>query len=78
MGASAPRLIADETPLVARIVCCCDAFSAMTTTRPYRSALPLETAIRELRENAGSQFDPQVVSALEAVLARGTAERPVS
>jgi HD-GYP domain-containing protein (c-di-GMP phosphodiesterase class II) len=70
-------LVAGEIPVVARIVACCDAFSAMTTTRPYRAALPLDTAIRELHENAGSQFDPRVVAALEAVLGRGDASRPV-
>jgi HD-GYP domain-containing protein (c-di-GMP phosphodiesterase class II) len=35
----------------------------MTTDRSYRSALPLEAAIAELRANAGSQFDPAVVEA---------------
>jgi HD-GYP domain-containing protein (c-di-GMP phosphodiesterase class II) len=60
-----------DIPLVARIVCCCDAFSAMTTDRPYRAALSLDTAIGELHANAGTQFDPDVVSALATVLARG-------
>ena len=60
-----------ETPVVARIVCCCDAFSAMTTDRPYRAALGLDAALEELSANAGAQFDPAVVAALERVLARG-------
>ena len=60
-----------DIPLVARIVCCCDAFSAMTTDRPYRAALSLETAIGELHANAGTQFDPDVDNALARVLARG-------
>lgn len=64
-------LAGEDIPLVARIVGCCDAFSAMTTDRPYRAALSLDTAVAELRANAGTQFDPQVVSALENVLARG-------
>jgi HD-GYP domain-containing protein (c-di-GMP phosphodiesterase class II) len=42
----------------------------MTTTRSYRAALPVETAIAELRENAGTQFDPQVVEALVRVVER--------
>ena len=63
-------LSGSEIPLVARIVCCCDAFSAMTTDRPYRAALSFDAAVAELRANAGGQFDPQVVSALERVLAR--------
>lgn len=64
---------AEEIPLVARIVACCDAFSAMTTTRSYRAALPPETASAELRAHAGSQFDPRVVEALVRVVKRRTA-----
>jgi HD-GYP domain-containing protein (c-di-GMP phosphodiesterase class II) len=63
------RLAGEEIPLVARIVCTCDAWSAMTTDRSYRSALSLEAAAAELRTCAGTQFDPQVVDALLAVLA---------
>jgi HD-GYP domain-containing protein (c-di-GMP phosphodiesterase class II) len=61
----------DEIPLAARIVFVCDAYNAMTTDRPYRSALDSEIALQELRDNAGSQFDPSVVSALVAVIERG-------
>jgi HD-GYP domain-containing protein (c-di-GMP phosphodiesterase class II) len=62
------RLAGDAIPLVARIVCTCDAWSAMTTDRSYRSALSLEDAAAELRRCAGTQFDPEVVEALVAVL----------
>jgi HD-GYP domain-containing protein (c-di-GMP phosphodiesterase class II) len=62
-------LVGEEIPIEARIVSCCDAFSAMTTTRSYRKAMPLEKAIEELRDNAGSQFDPRVVEILIAILA---------
>jgi HD-GYP domain-containing protein (c-di-GMP phosphodiesterase class II) len=55
-------------PLAARIVSACDAYNAMTTDRSYRKALPLEVASRELRANAGTQFDPDVVDALLAVV----------
>jgi HD-GYP domain-containing protein (c-di-GMP phosphodiesterase class II) len=61
------RLVGEETPLVARIVCACDAFSAMTTDRPYRSALSVEEALAELRRCSGTQFDPKVVDALVRV-----------
>ena len=57
-------LAGEEIPLVARIVCCCDAFHAMTSDRPYRKALPLEVAIEELQAHRGTQFDPRVVDAL--------------
>ena len=58
----------DEIPKEASIIACCDAFSAMTTDRPYRSAMPTNIAVEELRANAGTQFDPRVVSALIEVL----------
>jgi HD-GYP domain-containing protein (c-di-GMP phosphodiesterase class II) len=57
-------LAGDEIPIEARIVTCCDAFSAMTTTRSYRKAMPLEVAVQELRDCAGNQFDPDVAAAL--------------
>lgn len=55
-----------EIPRVARIVRCCDAFSAMTTDRSYRRALPVEEAIAELHRCSGTDFDPDVVEALSA------------
>jgi HD-GYP domain-containing protein (c-di-GMP phosphodiesterase class II) len=60
-------LAGDAIPIEARIVCCCDAFNAMTTDRPYRSALSLEEALSELRVHRASQFDPDVVDALLAM-----------
>jgi HD-GYP domain-containing protein (c-di-GMP phosphodiesterase class II) len=78
-GAGYPDgLAADDIPVVARIVMCCDAFSAMTTTRSYRAALPVDEALAELHRNAGSQFDPAVVDALVAVVAGGAATRPLA
>ena len=64
-----------EIPVESRIVCACDAFDAITTDRPYRKALPLEVARQELRECAGTQFDPDVVAALLRVVER-PARRP--
>jgi HD-GYP domain-containing protein (c-di-GMP phosphodiesterase class II) len=63
-------LAAEAIPLEARIVCCCDAFNAMTTDRSYRTARPVEAAVRELRRCAGTQFDPAVVDAAVAVVER--------
>ncbi|HEX3126037.1 MAG TPA: HD-GYP domain-containing protein [Thermoanaerobaculia bacterium] len=62
-------LVADEIPLGARIIAVVDAFDAMTTTRPYREALPVESAIAELCRERGYQFDPMVVDAFLDVLA---------
>jgi putative nucleotidyltransferase with HDIG domain len=61
-------LHAHEIPLAARIISCCDAFNAMTTNRPYRSAMADSPALAELAAHAGTQFDPQVVDALTRVI----------
>jgi leucyl aminopeptidase (aminopeptidase T)/HD-GYP domain-containing protein (c-di-GMP phosphodiesterase class II) len=65
----------EAIPVEARIVCACDAFNAMTTTRSYRSAMPLPDAIAELTRCAGSQFDPEVVDALVSVVSASAVER---
>jgi HD-GYP domain-containing protein (c-di-GMP phosphodiesterase class II) len=68
-GAGYPDGLAGEgIPLVARIVCACDAWSAMTTDRPYRTARPLDEAAAEMRGCSGTPFDPIVVDALVRVL----------
>ncbi|HEY1365989.1 MAG TPA: HD-GYP domain-containing protein [Gaiellaceae bacterium] len=67
------RLAGNEIPLVARVVSCCDAYNAMTTDRPYRRALSVAAALDEARRHAGTQFDPTVVDALEAVVTSAAA-----
>jgi HD domain-containing protein len=68
-----PRgLAGEEIPLGSRVIAVVDAFDAITTSRPYREALPAEQAVAVLREERGRQFDPRVVDAFLAVLA----ERP--
>jgi HD-GYP domain-containing protein (c-di-GMP phosphodiesterase class II) len=62
------RTSGEQIPLIARIICCCDAFSAMTTERPYRSARSVPDAVAELRACAGTQFDPRVVDAVIALV----------
>jgi HD-GYP domain-containing protein (c-di-GMP phosphodiesterase class II) len=55
------RLKGEETPLEARIMAVADSYDAMTTTRPYRVPLPEAAVLRELVENRGRQFDPNLV-----------------
>ena len=54
----------DDIPLLSRIITVCDAYSAMLSDRPYRSALAPAAAVDELRHGAGSQFDPKAVAAV--------------
>jgi HD-GYP domain-containing protein (c-di-GMP phosphodiesterase class II) len=58
-------------PSASRIVCACDAFSAMTSARPYRSAMTIEAALKELERCAGTQFDPTVARVLAAHVREG-------
>lgn len=57
-GAGYPqRLLLEKISVDARIVGICDAFDAMTSTRPYRKGMPIQMALTIIRENLGSQFD---------------------
>lgn len=62
------RIAGESIPLASRIVLACDAFHALVSDRPYRSALGLEAAIAELELGVGTQFDPVVVEALLAAV----------
>jgi len=57
------HLEADGIPLIARILAVADAFSAMTTTRPYRKALDLREALHRLEDAAGTQLEERLVAA---------------
>ncbi|MEA2170013.1 MAG: hypothetical protein QOF76_3313, partial [Solirubrobacteraceae bacterium] len=61
------RVAGDEIPLAARIIFVCDAFDAMTQSRPYREPLSARAALDELTRCAGTQFDPAVVLAFGAI-----------
>lgn len=54
------KLAGEDIPLMGRIICLADCFDAMTSSRTYRKALPIETALEEIRRNAGTQFDPKL------------------
>ena len=60
------HLAGEDIPEVARILAVCDAFSAMTTTRPYRKALSIDEALTRLEDAAGSQLDERLVVAFVA------------
>ena len=65
----------EQIPLGARIVAVVDAFDAMISIRPYRAALPVRSAIAEVNDGAGTQFDPGVVRAFLAVWREGELDR---
>ncbi len=60
-----------DLPIEARIMAIADTFDAMISHRPYRKGLPLEAAIQELSDNAGSQFDPELVGHFIGLLRAG-------
>lgn len=70
------RLVGPEIPLGARIISVADAFSAMTNDRVYRKAISEEAAWEEIRRNAGSQFDPEIVELHEAAAAMNRENPP--
>ena len=58
----------EEIPIESRIVAACDTWSAMTTSRPYRTAMPKPAALAELEASAGHQHDPAVIAVLLRVI----------
>jgi HD-GYP domain-containing protein (c-di-GMP phosphodiesterase class II) len=54
-------LAGSAIPVLSRIVLVADAFDAMTSTRAYQPALPVDFAVSEITRHAGTQFDPAVV-----------------
>jgi len=62
------RLMADRIPLPSRVILVADTVEAMTSDRPYRKAMPLDTVVQELHKYSGSQFDPVVVDAFMQLL----------
>jgi putative nucleotidyltransferase with HDIG domain len=66
-GGYPDRLAREAIPVPARITLVADAFDALTSDRPYRRACSVDSALEELRSNAGTQFCPRVLAALEEI-----------
>jgi len=71
-------LKSEDIPLSARIIAVADAYDAMNSDRPYdrpyRKKLDMDKILKELKDQSGKQFDPEVVKALISVLDRGREE----
>jgi HD-GYP domain-containing protein (c-di-GMP phosphodiesterase class II) len=61
------QITGEEIPLLARISAIADAFDAMTSSRSYRAAMPVEEAYRRIIEGKGTQFDPNLVEDFKKV-----------
>ncbi|SPF54486.1 hypothetical protein SBF1_7600001 [Candidatus Desulfosporosinus infrequens] len=60
-GAGYPKgLLGEAIPMVARIIAIADSYDAMTSERPYRKVLSENSVLAEIRNNAGTQFDPKI------------------
>ena len=66
-------LTGTEIPLGSRVIGVADAFDAMTSDRAYRSGMTPQVALSVIRDGAGSQFDPEIVAALERAMSRSRA-----
>jgi HAMP domain-containing protein len=64
-------LSGDQIPIMARIIAVADTFDAITTNRPYQSAMDLEYALERIRSLSVTRFDPKVVEALESAIHAG-------
>lgn len=73
-GKGYPRgLKKKDIPLYARITAVADAFDALTSSRAYRAALPVDIALTRISEGSGPQFDPKIVDALKKCIKEITA-----
>ena len=76
-GRGYPRgLVGDEIGLETRILSVADVFDALTSTRPYRPAMPVAEVLTLMAREIGTAFDPACFAALEAVLGRRASFRP--
>jgi len=71
-GGGYPYGLAGESiPMMARIIAVADTFDAITTNRPYQSAMVVDFALERIRSLAVTKFDANVVTALETAIAAG-------
>ncbi len=63
--------VTDDITMEARVLAIADTLDAITTSRPYRGRQTLTQAIREIRQNAGTQFDPRYVKAMDLAVREG-------
>jgi len=61
----------DEICIFARIMCVADAFDAMTSDRPYRKGMDMESALKEIKRCSGTQFDPEIADLLVMMAGEG-------
>ncbi|HAG08902.1 MAG: GGDEF domain protein [Desulfotomaculum sp. 46_296] len=72
-GKGYPRgLKGENIPLLARCLSTIDAFDALTSNRPYRAGLDIETALKEIQNNIGTQFDPRITNLFIELVRNGT------
>lgn len=72
------KLSGEGIPLLARILAVPDAFSAMTTDRPYRKGLDWQIALDRIRQESGTAFDPTIVEAFQKAIARRRYRQPTA
>ena len=76
-GTGYPKgLQGNDIPIESRIIALASSYVAMTSERPYRSALPKEVALQEILDNAGTQFDPEIVKVFQEKLLYAQLESP--
>lgn len=71
------QLKGERIPLLARILAIADAYATMTSDRPYRKRLNRKEAIKQLRDNAGKQFDPRLVDLCLQLIESGGIDKEV-
>jgi len=75
-GGYPDQLRGEQIPFMGRLLAVADAFSAMTTDRPYRKGMDFSVALEEIRANIGTQFDPTMAQAFIAACEKRVVLRP--